>query len=362
VRRLAREIQRLRGELRERYDLLVGRTPGMQEIYKLIGRVAPTDATVLIQGETGTGKELIARAIHYHSDRPGPFVAVNCSAIPRELLESELFGHERGAFTGAVDRHLGKLELPAGGTLFLDEIGDMPLDLQAKLLRVLQEREFTRLGGREVIRLDARTIAATNQDLEAAVRARRFREDLFFRLRVVPIIVPPLRERRADIPELIDFFVDKINHDLGTAIVGVAADAREALAQHEWPGNVRELENTLMRAAVLARGRTIALDDLAFSGTAHMAVDGDALPLEAAVRRHVRQRLEELRHGGRPGGVHAALMAAVERPLFEAVLEEAGGNQLRAARILGLNRNTLRKKLTELGVTPKRPAKPDDQG
>jgi two-component system nitrogen regulation response regulator GlnG len=174
VRRLAREIQRLRGELRERYDLLVGKTPGMQEIYKLIGRVAPTDATVLIQGETGTGKELIARAIHYHSDRGGPFVAVNCSAIPRELLESELFGHERGAFTGAVERRLGKLELPAGGTLFLDEIADMPLDLQAKLLRVLQEREFTRLGGREVIRLDARTIAATNQDLEAAVQARRF--------------------------------------------------------------------------------------------------------------------------------------------------------------------------------------------
>jgi two-component system nitrogen regulation response regulator GlnG len=362
VRRLAREIRRLRGELRERYDLLVGRTPGMQEIYKLIGRVAPTDATVLIQGETGTGKELIARAIHYHSDRSGPFVAVNCSAIPRELLESELFGHERGAFTGAVDRRLGKLELPAGGTLFLDEIADMPLDLQAKLLRVLQEREFTRLGGREVIRLDARTVAATNQDLEAAVRARRFREDLFFRLRVVPITVPPLRERRADIPELIDFFVDKINQDLGTAILGVAADAREALVQHEWPGNVRELENTLMRAAVLARGRTIAFDDLAFSGTAHMPLDGDALPLEAAVRRHVHQRLEEVRQGARPGGVHAALMAAVERPLFEAVLEEAGGNQLRAARILGLNRNTLRKKLTELGVTPKRPAKPDGQG
>ncbi len=360
VRRLAREIRRLRGELRERYDLLVGRTPGMQEIYKLIGRVAPTDATVLIQGETGTGKELIARAIHYHSDRAGPFVAVNCSAIPRELLESELFGHERGAFTGAVERRLGKLELPAGGTLFLDEIGDMPLDLQAKLLRVLQEREFTRLGGREMIRLDARTIAATNQDLEAAVQARRFREDLFFRLRVVPITVPPLRARRADIPELIDFFVDKINRDLGTEIVGVAATARDTLVQYAWPGNVRELENTLMRAAVLARGRTVTVDDLAFSGTARVPEDAEALPLDAAVRQHVRQRLDELREGARPGNVHAALVAAVERTLFEAVLDESGGNQLRAARILGLNRNTLRKKLIELGVAARRPAKPDE--
>ena len=360
MRRMAREIQRLRGELRERYDILVGRTPGMQEIYKLIGRVAPTDATVLIQGETGTGKELIARAIHYHSDRPGPFVAVNCSAIPRELLESELFGHERGAFTGAVERRLGKLELPAGGTLFLDEIGDMPLDLQAKLLRVLQEREFTRLGGRETIRLDARTIAATNQDLEAAVRARRFREDLFFRLRVVPITVPPLRERRADIPELVDFFIDKINRDLGTEILGVAPEAREALVHRPWPGNVRELENTLMRAAVLARGRTITLDDLAFSGAPPLATDGDAPPLDAAVRSHVRHALDELRHGARPGNVHALLLAAVERPLFEVVLDEAGGNQLRAARMLGLNRNTLRKKLTELGVVAKRIGKRDD--
>jgi len=200
LRRLTRDLEHLRGELQQRHDLVIGRTPAMQEVYKVIGRVAPTDATALIEGETGTGKELIAKTIHYHSSRGGPFVALNCSAIPNELLESELFGYERGAFTGAVERRIGKFEVAAGGTLFLDEIADMPLALQAKVLRVLQEREFTRVGGRDAIRADVRIIAATNQDLDAAVRAGRFREDLFFRLNVVRITAPPLRERRADIP------------------------------------------------------------------------------------------------------------------------------------------------------------------
>jgi two-component system nitrogen regulation response regulator GlnG len=354
TRRLTRQLEQLRGELRDRYELVVGKTPAMQEIYKIIGRVAETEATVLLQGETGTGKELIARAIHHHSGRGGPFVGVNCSAIPRDLLESELFGFERGAFTGAVERRLGKFETPAGGTLFLDEIGDMPLDLQAKLLRVLQEREFTRLGGREPIRLDARIVAASNQSLEAAVRARRFREDLFFRLKVVPITVPPLRERRADIPELIDFFVDKINRDLGTQIIGVADDARDTLSQHGWPGNVRELENTLMRAAVLARGRTITPDDLALLGGSASARDEHDLPLEQAVRRRVR---DYLRQAGPLRDLHPTIIAAVERPLIECVLEETGGNQLRAAEMLGLNRNTLRKKISELTVTVKRDPK-----
>jgi two-component system nitrogen regulation response regulator GlnG len=358
LRRMTHEIQRLRGELGERYDLVVGKTPAMQEIYKIIGRVASTEATVLIQGETGTGKELIARAIHYHSGRSGAFVAVNCSAIPHDLLESELFGYERGAFTGAFERRLGKLEAPAGGTLFLDEIADMPLDLQTKLLRVLQEREFTRVGGSETIRMDARTIAATNQDLEAAVRARRFREDLFFRLRVVPITVPPLRERRPDIPELIDFFTQKINQELGTHILGLTPEAADALMRHPWPGNVRELENTLMRASVLARGRTIVLDDLALSGARPSGPGAEPPPLEAAIHHYVR---ELLRDGGtvRPRDLHATVLGTVERPLFAAVLEATGGNQLRAAEILGLNRNTLRKKLTDLGITPKRGPKPD---
>ncbi len=351
LRQLTKDLERLRGELKQRHELVIGRTPAMQEVYKVIGRVAPTDATVLIQGETGTGKELVANTVHYHSDRRGPFVAINCSAIPNELLESELFGYERGAFTGAVERRIGKFEAAAGGTLFLDEIADMPLGLQSKVLRVLQEREFTRVGGREPIRADARIVAATNQDLEAAVRAGRFREDLFFRLNVVRIVVPPLRDRRADIPELIEFFIDKVNHDLGTSIVGVAEDVRETLMRHHWPGNVRELENTLLRAAVLARGRTLVPEDFVFAGQAR-SVTGAPLPLEDAVRH----RLGELLEAG-PENVqdlYNTLISAVERPLIEVVLERAGGNQVKAADMLGINRNTLRKKITELGVAIRR--------
>src|SRR5437762_444167 len=239
LRHLTRDLERLRGELEQRNELVIGRTSAMQEVYKVIGRVAPTDATVLIQGETGTGKELLAKTIHHHSERRGPFVALNCPGIPSELLESELFGYERGAFTGAVERRIGKFEAAAGGTLFLDEIADMPLALQAKLLRVLQEREFTRVGGREAIRADVRIIAATNQDLEAAVRAGRFREDLYFRLNVVRITVPPLRERRAGVPERIEVFPGKVNRELGPALVGVDAEVRDLLLRHSWPGNVQ---------------------------------------------------------------------------------------------------------------------------
>ena len=352
LRRLTRDIQRLRGELEQRHELVIGRTPAMQEVYKVIGRVAPTDATVLIEGETGTGKELIAKTVHYHSERKGPFVALNCSAIPNELLESELFGYERGAFTGAVERRIGKFELAAGGTLFLDEIADMPLALQAKLLRVLQEREFTRVGGREAIHADVRIIAASNQDLEAAVRAGHFREDLFFRLNVVRVLVPALRERRGDIPELIEFFIDKVNRELGTAIVGVSDEARDVLVRHSWPGNVRELENALLRAAVLAGGRTLVSEDFALAGQPRQR-SGDILPLEEAVRR----RLSELLEGdasAAPADLHALLISAVERPLIEVVLERAGGNQVKAAEMLGINRNTLRKKITELGIEIRR--------
>jgi two-component system nitrogen regulation response regulator GlnG len=356
LRRLTRDIERLRGELQQRHELVIGRTPAMQEVYKVIGRVAATDATVLIQGETGTGKELVAKAIHYHSARRGPFVALNCSAIPNELLESELFGYERGAFTGAVERRIGKFETAAGGTLFLDEIADMPLALQAKLLRVLQEREFTRVGGRDPIRTDVRIIAASNQDLEAAVRAARFREDLFFRLNVVRVLVPPLRDRRGDIPELIEFFVDKVNRDLGTAIVGVSDDAAALLVRHSWPGNVRELENALLRAAVLARGRTLVPDDFALAGQPHQTA-AEALPLEDAVRRRLSELLAN-DGGAAAGDLHAMLISAVERPLIEVVLERAGGNQVKAAEMLGINRNTLRKKITELGIDVRRALAP----
>jgi two-component system nitrogen regulation response regulator GlnG len=357
LRRLTRDLERLRGELQQRHDLVIGRTAAMQEVYKVIGRVAPTDATVLVQGETGTGKELVAKAIHYHSARNGPFVALNCSAIPNELLESELFGYERGAFTGAVERRIGKFEAAAGGTLFLDEIADMPLALQAKLLRVLQEREFTRVGGRDAIRADVRIIAASNQDLEGAVRAGRFREDLFFRLNVVRIQVPPLRDRRGDIPELIEFFIDKVNRDLGTTIVGVSDDARELLLRHGWPGNVRELENALLRAAVLARGgRMLVREDFDLAGQPRQ-LPVETLPLEEAVRR----RLADLLHAdtsGIPRDLHAEIISAVERPMIEVALERAGGNQVKAAEILGINRNTLRKKITDLGIELRRGTAP----
>jgi two-component system nitrogen regulation response regulator GlnG len=356
LRRLTHDLERLRGELEQRQELVIGRTPAMQEIYKVIGRVAPTDATVLIQGETGTGKELVARTIHHHSDRRGTFVALNCSAIPNELLESELFGYERGAFTGAVERRIGKFESAAGGTLFLDEIADMPLALQAKLLRVLQEREFTRVGGRDAIRADVRIVAATNQDLEGAVRGGRFREDLFFRLNVVRVFVPPLRDRRADISELIDFFIDKVNRELSTSIVGVTDDVRETLMRYSWPGNVRELENTLRRAAVLAKGRTLVGDDFALPGHGPRPA-GEEQPLEEAVR----QRLAELlaaTHDGGSGDLYMALISAVERPLIEVVLERAGGNQVKAAQMLGINRNTLRKKIVDLGIQIRRPISP----
>jgi len=346
LRRLTRDLQRLRGELEQRHELVIGRTPAMQEVYKIIGRVAATDATVLIQGDTGTGKELVAKTLHYHSGRGGPFVALNCSAIPNELLESELFGYERGAFTGANERRIGKFEAAAGGTLFLDEIGELPLGLQVKLLRVLQEREFSRVGGREAIRADARIVAATNQDLEAAVAAGRFREDLYFRLNVVRITVPPLRDRRADIPELIDFFVDKVNRTLGTSIVGVTDEARDALVHHAWPGNVRELENTLLRAAVLARGRTLLPDDFTLSGSKPVG-SGGSPGLEDAVRRRVWDLLEA---PGTTGALYDTVLAAIERPLIELVLERVGGNQVKAADVLGINRNTLRKKITDLNI------------
>jgi len=353
LRHLTRDLERLRGELEQRNELVIGRTSAMQEVYKVIGRVAPTDATVLIQGETGTGKELLAKTIHHHSERRGPFVALNCPGIPSELLESELFGYERGAFTGAVERRIGKFEAAAGGTLMLDEIADMPLALQAKLLRVLQEREFTRVGGRDALRADVRIIAASNQDLEAAVRAGRFRDDLFFRLNVVRLTLPPLRERRGDIPDLIQFFIDKFNRDLGTAIVGVSDDVRELLMRHTWPGNVRELENALLRAAVLARGRTLVAEDFALAGQPRQS-SAEVLPLEEAVRHRLAELLE--RNAGTPvGELHATLISAVERPLIEIVLERSGGNQVKAAEMLGINRNTLRKKITELGIEIRRP-------
>jgi two-component system nitrogen regulation response regulator GlnG len=348
LRKLARDVARLRGELRQQQDALVGHAPAMQEIFKLIGRVAPTEATVLIEGETGTGKELVAKTIHAHSDRAGPFLALNCSAIPGELLESELFGHERGAFTGAHDRRPGKFEQAAGGTLFLDEIGDLPLALQVKLLRVLQEREFTRLGGHTALSADVRIVAATNRDLEAATRRGEFREDLFFRLNVVRIRVPALRERREDIPFLIDFFAEKMRRQHGMPVLGVSDEARRLLATAPWPGNVRQLENAMLRAAVLAGGTRPLLPDAFDLGSMPQLPATPPTSLAAAVEQRVAELLDA--GGARPRDVHASLLAEVERPLLRVVLQRTGGNQVKAADVLGINRNTLRKKLTDLDV------------
>jgi len=336
-------------------EQLIGHSLVMQQVYKTIGRVVKSDATVLLQGESGTGKELVARLIHHYSDRwRAPFIGINCSAIPADLLESEFFGHERGAFTGALERRIGKFEQATGGTLFLDEIADMPLALQAKLLRVLQEREFVRVGGRETLKADVRIIAATNRDLTAAVREGHFREDLYFRLRVVPITLPPLRQRREDIPELMAFFLDKINRDMGTSVAGISPEAQALLVHHPWPGNVRELENTLLRAAVLAPGRLLTPIDLALS-TTEMVLPTDLaeLSFEEVVRRKLKAYFQQTAPL-EPCDLYSIVIGQVEKPLIELMLEYTGSNQLKAAELLGINRNTLRKKITDLKITVKK--------
>jgi two-component system nitrogen regulation response regulator GlnG len=337
---------------------LVGRSPAMQEVYKLIGRLVNNDANVFIEGETGTGKELVARAIHFRSHRRSePFVAVNCAAIPQGLLESELFGHERGSFTGASERRLGKFELAGGGALFLDEIADLPLELQPKLLRVLQEREFSRVGGAEPLHLRARIIAASNQPLEGAVAARRFREDLYYRLRVIPIWLPPLRERREDIPELTDYFLAQAAREMGTKALAVSPQARALLASYRWPGNVRELENCVLRAALLAPGDTIRVEDIVLSKEM-LSVRAPAPPqsapsLRELITRRIRDQFEEL-GDDEMRDLYPRMLADFEHALIELVLEYAGGNQVKTARILGLNRNTLRKKIIEHKIVPRK--------
>jgi two-component system nitrogen regulation response regulator GlnG len=326
---------------------IVGQSPVMQAVYKIIGRVAGSPTTVLIQGESGTGKEIIARAIHAYSSRAaGPFVAVNCSAIPADLLESEMFGHERGAFTGANERRVGKFEQAAGGTLFLDEIGEMPMPLQAKLLRVLQEREFTRVGGHDVIPANCRIVTATNKSIEEEVEAGRFREDLYFRLKVVVIELPPLRERREDIPPLVEYFIDRINEREGFEVKGVSPDALALLTSHNWPGNVRELENVLLRAAALAPNRVLTSEDIPLARRTAADRIEEGMPLAEIIARKMREYVRGFGDAP-PHDLHARAISMVERPLFEAVLEKTGGNQLKAAEILGINRNTLRKKITE---------------
>jgi two-component system nitrogen regulation response regulator GlnG len=350
--RLTQEVARLRTGLQEVWEFgaLIGRHPRMQDVYKTIGRIAASDVTVLLRGESGTGKELVARAVHHYSRRAGrAFVAVSAAAIPSTLLESELFGHERGAFTDAKERKLGKLELAHGGTLFLDEIGDMPVDLQTKLLRALQERTIERVGGHEPIRIDVRVLAATNRDLEGMMRDGRFREDLFYRLNVVTVHLPPLRERRRDIPLLVEHFLSKYATQLGER--GVAPEALDRLVGHDWPGNVRELENVVQRAMVMATTGVILPEHLPIgpvSAAASVAVDAT---LEEIIERKLVECVRGLRDHS-SAHLYDLVVGLVEKPLLRAVLQETGGNQVRAAQILGINRNTLRKKLTEHGIDP----------
>ncbi len=357
-RKLSRDFRELKEEVKKRFEPgvnIIGSSSAMQKVYKTIGQVVDTHATILIHGESGTGKELVAKTIHYNSPRWNkPFITVNCAAIPRELLESELFGHEKGSFTGALERRIGKFELAAEGTLFLDEIGDMPLDLQTKLLRVVQDREFSRVGGREVLKGDVRILAATNQDLEKAVKEKRFREDLYFRLKVIPIFLPPLRERRGDIPLLVSYFLEKINREMGTRISGISPEALKLLESHSWPGNVRELENTLIRAAVLSPGPILFPKDFTLQGsqTSHSR-EVDNLSLEEVIRHKLEDYFERTK-GVDVDNLYSLVVERVERPLIELTLKKTQGNQVRAAEILGINRNTLRKKITELHISVKK--------
>ena len=330
---------------------LIGRSPAMQDVYRVIARVVSNDLTVLISGESGTGKELVAKAIHDLGPRKrAPFIALNMAAIPRELIEAELFGHERGAFTGAAARVAGKFEQAAGGTLFLDEIGDMPIEAQTRLLRVLQSGEFTTVGGARTIRADVRIVAATNKDLAGLVGSGVFREDLFYRLNVVPVALPALRERRTDVALLARHFLARAaENGLPSKRLDTAATA--VLEAHDWPGNVRELENLMRRLAALSRDEWIAAGEIAaMLGSPIAPVQTSDSGIENAVRARL-VAIERERPGALDdGSLYDRIIAEVERPLILAMLDRHGGNQLRAARAIGINRNTLRKRLDDLAI------------
>jgi DNA-binding NtrC family response regulator len=343
---------------RTNVERIVGQSPAMQEVYKLIGLIAPRDVNVLITGESGTGKELVARAIYHHSARRGkPFLAVNCAAIPESLLESEMFGHEKGAFTGAESRRIGKFEQCHDGILLLDEIGDMPLATQAKLLRVLQDNCFQRLGGTDLIRCDVRIIAATNQPLERLLGERRFREDLYYRLKVATIHVPPLREREVDVVLLAHAFVKRLNPQLGSQIARFSPEVLSALLSYDWPGNVRELENVIKGSLVVARGSVFRPEFLpphirqkSAAATANPA--GQAAPSAAPSHRQVLRDYAEgiAADPQRAGSAHADAVGAMEREIIRACLVRTNGMLTLAARMLGMTRTTLRKKIAKYGI------------
>ena len=333
---------------------LIGRSPAMQEIYRVLARLMGTDLTVMIYGESGTGKELVARALHDYGKRQlGPFVAINMAAIPRDLIESELFGHEKGAFTGAATRYSGRFEQARGGTLFLDEIGDMPLEAQTRLLRVLQEGEYTTVGGRTPIRADARIVSATHRDLRQMVRQGLFREDLFYRLNVVPIRLPPLRERPEDVPDLVRHFFAQAQAD-GLSAKRLDPEAMAFIKAARWPGNVRELENLIHRLTALYPQETIGLEivenEMAEAANTGRSTGEASDSLSVAVERHLRDYFSAHKGTLPAAGLYDRVLREVERPLIELTLGATRGNQLRAAKLLGLNRNTLRKKIRDLDI------------
>ncbi|MFK5978519.1 MAG: nitrogen regulation protein NR(I) [Rhizobiaceae bacterium] len=338
---------------------LVGRSNAMQEVYRVLARLMQTDLTLMITGESGTGKELVARALHDYGKRQhAPFVAINMAAIPKDLIESELFGHEKGAFTGAHSRSTGNFEQAEGGTLFLDEIGDMPMEAQTRLLRVLQQGEYTRVGGRVPIRSDVRIIAATNKNLTKLINKGLFREDLYYRLNVVPLRIPPLRERADDIPDLVRHFIQKAEVD-GLGVKSFENEALITLSEHLWPGNVRELENLTRRLLALYPQETITrqviLHELSIDKgpTEFTALSGDtSTVLHDATERYVQEHFSELDLDSAefPTDLYQKLLQEVEYPLIVSTLAATGGNQIKAAELLGLNRNTLRKKIKDLDI------------
>ncbi len=341
---------------------LVGRSPAMQDIYRVLARLMQTDLTVMINGESGTGKELVARALHDFGRRKrGPFVAINMAAIPKDLIEAELFGHEKGAFTGAGQRGVGRFEQAEGGTLFLDEIGDMPMEAQTRLLRVLQQGEYTTVGGRELIKTDVRIVAATNKDLFTLIRAGLFREDLYYRLNVVPIKLPPLRERMADVADLARHFLVMAEKE-GLPRKSIDQEALDRLQAHNWPGNVRELENVIRRVVALTPQDTItaAVIDAAIQpppSAEPIAADrrGAAAgpppdSLSEMVERHLAVAFAQHHPDLPPNGLYDRILREVETPLITGILHATRGNQVQAAQVLGINRNTLRKKIADLDI------------
>lgn len=329
----------------EESDLIIGKSRAMQEVYKFIGQVAPSDVTVLIRGESGTGKELVARAIYQHSHRKeGPFLAINCAAIPETLLESELFGHEKGAFTGANKRRIGKFEQCHKGTVLLDEVGDMTLSTQAKILRVLQEGEFERIGGNETIRVDVRVLASTNRKLEELTQEGKFREDLYYRLKIMTIRLPPLRDRREDIQELSEYFFHLYHRHLGTQVSCIDPAVFRKLNSYHWPGNVRELANTIKRSLILTKGEVLTEEDVTFDVENGAISVANEEQLEKSLHKILDPLFSDILRFERRG-FHTNFLERVEKLLIEKALSETRGNQVQAAKLLGISRNTLRHRI-----------------